>query len=255
MSLCASVLLHIIAEQLLHCKSSSQLYTCCCAAHVRNITERVLRVGPWLPLSACYFAAGNISCEVSVVNTGSVRIEHVTVHGPDSSCAIPGKIQPGQNISAQCVVHKAVTQALFDAREANEGSTSTQLSLAVNVSAQSSVPDMAVISSVPADTFDGLSLPVHRNMTVTTSVDKTVIDLTGRKRCHAHDLIHSTRARCCSWYCITQIAKCITAVLWLICWPVSRFGQLFGIPRLAPKMAADLKPPPACLVFLLEICS
>lgn len=117
-----------------------------------------------------------------------MRIENVTVHGPDSSCAISGKIQPGQNISAQCVVHKAVTQALFDAHEASQGNASTQLSVAVNVSAQSTVPYMAVISSVPADTFDGLSLPVHRNMTVATSVDKAVIDLTGREHCQAQFL-------------------------------------------------------------------
>lgn len=114
---------------------------------------------------------------MSVLNAGAVGIANITVQGPDSSCTATAAFRPWLNESTGCVVHKSVSQSDFDLREANEASPSTVLAVAVQAVADSAVP--GVVVSTSTDSFPGLKLPIYRNMSVTTSLDKTVVDAKG----------------------------------------------------------------------------
>lgn len=128
-------------------------------------------------------AAGNIACSVTVENTGTVRLRGVQIQGPENNCSVIDVLWPKQNVST-CILQLAVSQTTLDAREADESSSSTELSIAVesvgrsNVTYNSTAAELVIPS--PAATFTGLALPIIRNMSVTASIGKTSVNLTGR---------------------------------------------------------------------------
>lgn len=126
-------------------------------------------------------AAGSITCTVSVNNTGTVRVKGVLLMGPENNCSVASVLAPGQ-ASSVCTVHLAVTQADFDAREADP-STATELSVEVGATATANVTNPAAnsMTDAPADTtvFSGLQLEVRRNLTAAASLSRLTVNLTG----------------------------------------------------------------------------
>jgi hypothetical protein len=126
-------------------------------------------------------AAGNIVCTVSVNNTGTTRVKSIVLQGPENNCSTISVLAPGQ-ASTPCTVHKAVSQAEFDAREA-DGTAATELSVVVDVTGTANVTDTAgnPVAKAPAGTttFAGLQLVVRRNLTATASLSKLSVNLTG----------------------------------------------------------------------------
>jgi hypothetical protein len=127
-------------------------------------------------------AAGTIDCQVSVLNTGTVGLSSFEVTSAGNTvtgCIQSAAVEPGQNASMSCVVHKAVQQTDFDDREATP---STSLSVTASISSAVSRTGQAVTST--PSTLSGLQLPVTRAMTVSTSLDMSEVDSTGELAMH-----------------------------------------------------------------------
>lgn len=126
-------------------------------------------------------AAGNIVCTVSVNNTGTTRVKSIVLQGPENNCSTISVLAPGQ-ASTPCTVHKSVSQAEFDAREA-DGGTTTELSVVVDVTGTANVTHSTTpaVGKAPADTttFSGLQLVVRRNLTATASLSRLSVNVTG----------------------------------------------------------------------------
>lgn len=95
-----------------------------------------------------------------------------------TNCPATGVIEPSQNASSTCTVHKSVTQAEFDAREAEGTST-----LAVTVAVSSATSRTGLTVTHAPVTLSGLELPVTRDFTVTTSIDQTEVTAKGEPHC------------------------------------------------------------------------
>lgn len=121
------------------------------------------------------FAAGNITCSVTVGNTGTVRLKGVHLTGPvGPGCATVAVLSPGEN--STCDVQKAVIQDDFDYQEAVISPTS-DLSLAVTATGSGNVTSPALSVSSPATTFTGLLLPVNRSLVVIATLSKYTVTL------------------------------------------------------------------------------
>ena len=130
-----------------------------------------------LPLGA----AGNITCGLAVENTGTVRLRGMQLQGPENNCSMIDVQWPGQNITG-CAIKLHVDQAAFDAREANELVPDTTLNITVQAIGYPNVTNTTAAQldiPVPAVEFTGLVLPIFRNMSVTASLGKTMVNLTG----------------------------------------------------------------------------
>lgn len=92
-----------------------------------------------------------------------------------TSCGPISTLAPGVADSSSCTVRKAVLQSDFDAREAG----GAPLGFTLDIAASSTVTDMTVTKDSPAATKTGLELTVTRQMTITTSLDKTAVAATG----------------------------------------------------------------------------
>jgi hypothetical protein len=148
----------------------------------------VTKISAFLPvsLSVCLAlppAAGNIVCIVSVNNTGTVRVKNIVLQGPENNCSTISVLAPGQ-ASTPCTVHKAVSQAEFDARE-EVVDTTTELSVEVGVTGTANVTDptahpvKAPTAATDTTTFSGLQLAVRRNLTATASLSGLSVNVTG----------------------------------------------------------------------------
>ena len=141
-------------------------------------------------------AAGNIVCTVSVNNTGTVRVKSIVLQGPENNCSTISVLAPGQ-ASTPCIVLKSVSQAEFDAREA-DGGTTTELSVVVDVTGTANVtyPTTPAVGKAPADTtvFTGLQLVVHRNLTATASLSRLSVNVTGACSTSAPIQLHARQA-------------------------------------------------------------
>lgn len=125
-----------------------------------------------LPLLA---AAGVIRCNVSLLNTGSVRLTNIQVRGPENNCSALSVLLPGQRVSDSCVVQRTVDQAAFDSSEAN----GTTLSLPVDVSAKPFVPSVIVEMATPAAAATNLALPVVRKLSASGNINMQQVNQTG----------------------------------------------------------------------------
>lgn len=149
-------------------------------------------------------AAGSINCTVSLQNTGSVRLTHVQVVGPENNCSAIAVLQPGQNVSAGCVVRLSVNQTHFDAREA-DGSAATTLGMAVQAVAQSILTGASIAPA--SDTVSGLELPIVRSFSVNASLDKASVNVTGAGvsiQAAGKRLCSACRVICDANFCITS---------------------------------------------------
>jgi hypothetical protein len=118
-----------------------------------------------------------IQCTVGVINTGSVRLTGVQLQGPENNCTTIPVLWPGDNITT-CTVHKAVNQAAFDAREADEASAGTLLSVEVGVVATPNVSTMLTVNPLTA-LFDQLALTISRLLSATSKLNTTTVDTAG----------------------------------------------------------------------------
>jgi hypothetical protein len=113
---------------------------------------------------------------VGVINTGSVRLTDVQLQGPENNCTTIPVLWPGDNITT-CTVHKAVNQAAFDAREANE-TPATLLSVEVGVVATPNVTTTLTVNPLTA-VFDQLALTISRSLSATSTLNTTTVDTAG----------------------------------------------------------------------------
>lgn len=124
--------------------------------------------------------AGNIVCQVSIQNTGTMGLASYTLGSTGNTlaagCASTTPILPGQNSTAVCTVSKPVTQTDFDNREATP---TTSLSVVLDSIAATSSTGLAVTKDASV-TRSGLQLAVNRAMTVATSLGQTAVDATGK---------------------------------------------------------------------------
>jgi hypothetical protein len=84
-------------------------------------------------------------------------------------------LTPGFTDTSSCSVHKTLLQQAFDDMEAR-GAT---LGFTLDIAATPAVAGMTVTKDLSAATVSGLELPVTRQMTITTSLDKTAVAATG----------------------------------------------------------------------------
>lgn len=125
---------------------------------------------------AVFVAAGLILCNTTVKNIGTVRLLNIQLDGPENSCSAQTPMWPSD--SYNCTLQLTATQANFDAREADETST-TYLTLNVTATGMSNVTVPLVINS-PAVSKADLALPIIRALAATASLDKPTINKDGR---------------------------------------------------------------------------
>jgi hypothetical protein len=131
----------------------------------------------WACVPVC--AAGNITCTVAVENTGTVRISNVKLASPANNvqCSMTGVLWPGQNYT--CDVTQAVNQLAFDTREANDASTSTELTVAVTATGTPNVTTAMTFEDTHPTEFTGLQLPIHRTMTASDALSAASVTSKG----------------------------------------------------------------------------
>lgn len=139
------------------------------------------------PVLFC-LAAGYIECSVTVQNTGTTRINTLTLTAPSNVCTMGAVLAPGSNYT--CTVRKAVNQSNFDAQE---GSTVASLSLPVTAAGTTGVAGGLTYLPNAVSTFTGLMLPVLRNMTASSKLSKAYVNSTGMQS-HAWHFIRCDTA-------------------------------------------------------------
>lgn len=154
-----------------------------CTASLHPITHEVFDCNFCVCPHA--FAAGNINCLVTVVNTGTVRLKNIELTEATPlapTCSAISVLAPGEN--STCEVQLAVDQTHYDAEEA-AGVNGSSLTLGVTATGASNVSSAALTFSNPVTQFTGLRLPVNRLMSAVASVNPTGVTLTGKltRRC------------------------------------------------------------------------
>jgi hypothetical protein len=127
-------------------------------------------------------AAGNIECDVTAVNNGTVRLNDLVIAGSGAvvttACSVPASMAPADTYT--CKVQLPMNQANFDATEVDGSIVQT---VEVTVSGTSNVSSVTLDPVTVTET--GLGLPVNRVFTVASALDTTVVDVTGELSCSA----------------------------------------------------------------------
>jgi hypothetical protein len=131
-------------------------------------------------LPAVLPAAGNIQCDVTVVNNGTVTLNSLQVLPAaagagvvTSACSVPTPMAPAAT-PYTCSVTLPVDQSHFDAKEADEAVTHT---VAVTVAGTSNVASEELEPMTATQT--GLALLVSRTFTVNAALSETSVSVTG----------------------------------------------------------------------------
>lgn len=126
-------------------------------------------------------AVGFIHCAVGVNNTGTVRLKNVQLQGPENNCSVIPVLDPGHS-TFSCDILRSVTQAEFDAREADvPATTATELSVTVGSVATPNVSTPLGNQNATTE-FSGLKLDVRRSFGATASLGRSDVNKTGDQR-------------------------------------------------------------------------